>query len=282
MRKQSIFWIIIGLMLFSSCRDKDLDMTVLHKTLFDDAAITEITAEDAWNITVVQDTEKTFVELEYSAFLEEYLHVVMEGSRLKIGFDRYLNLPANTVKNAIIHTASVQKLDFSEAVTALLVGDFPAAMLEMELDDAATCKGGSFGGTAFLKLNDASTMVDFCFNGLFCSLELDDASVFKGFLTATDSMSIHLEDASRLTTYGGTTPVAIVGVRDSSHLNMVKTTVTNMHINVSAVSEAVVNVSGTLSGMVTGVSKLYYQGNPIINVDCDDLSTIEPLSSSNF
>ena len=265
MKKQSIFWIIIGLMLFSSCRDKDLDMTVLHKTLFDGAAITEITAEDAWNVTIVQDAEKSFVELEYSAFLEEYLRVVKEGPELKIGFSRYLNLPANTVKNAIVHTASVQKLDFSEAVTALLVGDFPAAMLEMELDDAVTCKGGSFGGVANLKLNDASTMVDFCFNGLFCSLELDDASVFKG-----------------LTTYGGTTPEAIVGVRDASHLNMVKTAVTNMHINVSEASEACVNVSGTLSGTVTGVSKLFYQGNPIINVDCDDLSTFEPLSTSNF
>lgn len=257
-------------------------MTVLHKTLFDGAAITEITAEDAWNVTVVQDAEKPFVELEYSAFLEEYLRVVEEGSELKIGFNRYLNLPANTVKNAIIHTASVQKLDFSEAVTALLVGDFPAAMLEMELDDAATCKGGSFSGAAHLKLNDASTMVDFCFNGSTCILELDDVSVFKGFLTASDSMSIHLEDASRLTTYGGTTPEAIVGVRDASHLNMVKTAVTNMHINVSEASEACVNVSGTLSGMVTGVSKLYYQGNPIINVDCDDLSTFEPLSTFNF
>ena len=282
MKKQSIFWIIIGLMLFSSCRDKDLDMTVLHKTLFDDAAISEITAEDAWNVTIVQDAEKSFVELEYSAFLEEYLRVVKEGPELKIGFSRYLNLPANTVKNAIVHTASVQKLDFSEAVTALLVGDFPAAMLEMELDDAVTCKGGSFGGVANLKLNDASTMVDFCFNGLFCSLELDDASVFKGFLTTSDSMSVHLEDASRLTTYGGTTPEAIVGVRDASHLNMVKTAVTNMHINVSEASEACVNVSGTLSGTVTGVSKLFYQGNPIINVDCDDLSTFEPLSTSNF
>ena len=252
-------------------------MTVLHKTLFDNAVITEITAEDAWNVTIVQDAEKSFVELEYSAFLEEYLRVVKEGSELKIGFSRYLNLPSNTVKNAIVHTASVQKLDFSEAVTASLVGDFPAAMLEMELDDAATCKGGSFSGAAHLKLNDVSIVVDFCFNGSACILELDDASVFKGSLTATDSMSICLEDASRMTTYGGTTPEASVEVGKASRLNMVKTVVTNMHINVSEASEAIVNVSGTLAGMVTGVSKLYYQGNPVINVDCDELSIIEPL-----
>lgn len=282
MRKTGIFiWVFIGLML-AGCREKDLDMTVLHKTLYEDVAISVIAAEDAWNVTVVQDAEKSYVELEYSAFLEEYLRVVKEGSELKIGFNTYLNLPANTVNNAIIHTASVQKLDFSEAVTVLLVGDFSTEVIEMELDDAVTCKGGSFGGVARLKLNDASTMVDFCFNGTTCSMELDDGSVFKGILTATESMSIHLEDASRMTTYGGTTPEANVEVSQVSHLNMVKTAVTNMHINVSEASEAVVNVSGTLEGKVTGVSKLYYQGNPIINVDCDDLSTIEPLSTSNL
>ena len=270
--------LILGLLTISSCRDKDLDMTVLHKTLYDGAAISEITAEDAWNVTVVQDEGKSFVEMEYSAFLEDYLRVVMEGSELKIGFNRYLNLPANTVKNITIHTASVRKLDFSEAVTASLVGDFPSATLEMELEDASTCKGGAFSGVAHLKLSDASILVDFSFDGTTCTLELDDASVFKGTLNATESMNIDLEDVSRMTTYGGATPQATVEVSQASNLNMVKTAVIDMHINVTDVSEAVVNVSGTLEGMVNNVSKLYYQDTPaVINIDCDETSIIQPL-----
>ena len=266
-------------MAFIGCREKDLDMTLVQKTLFEGTTMNEITAEDAWNITIVQDNESSFVELEYSAFLEEYLQVGKEDSELKIGLTRGLKLPSNTVMNATIHTASVQKIQLSDAVNATIEGQFPESSLTMELDDASTCKGGNFSGRAEVKLNDASTLVDCYFHGHSCDIALDDASVFKGWCS-NDKLIVKLNGASRMTTYGVFASQANVEVAGASFLNMLETVVgETMIIMVKEASEASVTVQrpGTLEGFVVDASVLYYQGNPIINVGCDATSTLRPL-----
>ena len=94
---------VFVVLLMAGCRDKDLDMTVLNKSLFDGADFTEIVLNDSWNVTIVQDDEKTGIDLEYSAFLEDYLDVKQEKKNLSIAFTHRLNLPYNTVMNAVIH-----------------------------------------------------------------------------------------------------------------------------------------------------------------------------------
>lgn len=267
---------MICAMTFAGCREKELDMTLVQKTLYDGATITAITAKDAWNVTVVQD-ERTCVELEYSAFLEEYLKIKMEAQELGIGFYRYLNLPANTVMNATVHTPSVEKLQFSDATRAVLEGVFPETNLTVELSDAATCKGGCFTGKADIELSDAVTMVDFDFEGETCSVKLSDASTFKGTLSVTGQMDIVVEDASHMTTYGGYAPQVEVEVSDASSLNMLETEVDVMHTTVKDASEASVYVTHTLEGTVKDASELYYKGHPSLNVICDDSSIIRPL-----
>ena len=91
MKGKTLIWIALALLAFSSCRDKELDMTLVQKTVFQDATVTAVSAKDAWNVVVVQD-EETFVELEYSAFLEDYLQVTMEGEAIHIGFIQHLYL----------------------------------------------------------------------------------------------------------------------------------------------------------------------------------------------
>ena len=269
---------LLGLLAFVGCREKDLDMTLVQKTVYEDATITAVTATDAWNVTVVQDG-RTYVELEYSAFLEEYLRVTNSDSELKIGFSRSLNIPSNTVMNATVHTPSLQKVHLSEAVSAVLDGHFPEASLTMELEDAATCKGGDFSGRADVKLSSASTLVDCYFHGPMCNIELDDASVFKGWFTE-DSLFVKLNGASRLTTYGGVVGGAKVEVSEASSLNMLQTYISRMmFIVVQDASEASVAVTrpAILEGFVMNASTLHYQGNPIVDVACDATSTLSPL-----
>ena len=268
--------LLLGLLVFAGCREKELDMTLVQKTVYEDATITAFTAQDAWNVTVVQD-ERTYVELEYSAFLEEYLKIKMETHELNIGFYRYLYLPANTVMNATVHTPSVEKLQFSDATRAVLEGVFSETNLTIELSDAATCKGGRFTGKADLDLSDAAKMVDFDFEGETCSVTLSDASTFKGNLLVTDHLDVVVEDASHMTTYGGSAPYAEVEVSDASSLNLLETEIGVMHITVKDASEASVDVTNTLEGTVKDASELYYKGNPSLNVICDDSSIIRPL-----
>lgn len=268
--------LLLGLLTFVGCREKELDMTLVQKTLYEDATITSVTATDAWNVTIVQD-ERTYVELEYSAFLEEYLKIQMESYEFSIGFYRHLYLPTNTVMNATIHTSSVEKLQFSDATRAILEGVFPESNLTIELSDAATWKGGRFTGKADLDLSDAAKMVDFDFEGETCSVKVSDASTFKGTLSVTDQMDIVVEDASHMTTYGGHAPQAEVEVSDASSLNLLETEVGTMHITVKDASEASVFVTHTLEGTVKDASKLYYKGTPSLNVICDETSIIRSL-----
>ena len=273
---------LIGLLLanllwLSSCRDQELDMTVLTKTIFDTVAFTEIEANDGWKVTVVQDDQRTGVDLEYSAFLEDYLRVAGNGTQLSLGFSQRLNLPAGTVNNATVHVASLEKIGLDDAATMTLQGSFSGARLTLEIHDAATLRGGHFQGDLNLDLDDASTVVDFSVEGALCELVLNDASVFKGSLTATDLLSITANDASRVTTYGGESPQANIQVNGASFVNVVMTPAVTMSLQVSGASEASVNVSHQLEGSARDASKVFYQGNPVVQMDIDTSSSIHPL-----
>lgn len=281
MKKTPLFWAIIGLLLCTACHEKDLDMTVRQKTLYEGLEFNEITAEDAWCVIVLHDAEESYVELEYSAFLEDYMKVQLDGNSLFIGFTRYLNLPNNTVMNATIHTPSVQSIHFSDAVTAALDGQFPETALTFELEDAATCRGGHFYGNAELKLSDAATCVEFYFEGTDCKVELEEASVFKGSLNVSGDLTMDINEASRLTNYWGEINRAEVKVSDASFLNMATCFINSMNIEVNAASEATVNVVETLEGSVLNVSKLYFSGNPTLNVNCDETSIVQQVEFPN-
>lgn len=269
-------WVVlVGMLLFPGCREKDLDMTLMQKTLYEGVELNDITAEDAWCVIIVYDAEKSYLEMEYSAFLEDYILVKQEGTSVRIGFNRSLYyLPSNTVKNITIHTPSLKRIHFEDAVSAALEGKFPETEFTMELEDASKCRGGQIFGSAEIKMSDASTCVEFSFDGTNCMVELKDASVFKGSLNVSGDLTMTIKDASRLTEYWGEINHATVEVSDASNLNMATSWIKRMHITVKSASEATVNVEEVLEGSVRGASKLYYSGDPIVNVDCDESSTI--------
>lgn len=281
--KQNVFLWFLGLVLLAGCRDKELDMTLMQKTLYDGATMNEITVEDAWSVTFRLDTVRSYVELEYSAFLEEYLLVKQEGASLFLGLTNSLyNLPGNTVMHAIVHTSAINELSLSDAVSAAFGGGtFPETALVLKMSDAATLRGGYFKGTADVRMSDASTCVEFYFEGTTCQVELDEASVFKCSLNVSDDLTLTIKDASRLTNYWAEINQAHVEVTEGSYLNMATSFVNRMQMVVNSASEATVNVVESLEGSVHNASKLYYSGNPTLNVDCDDTSLLQPIEYPN-
>ncbi|MBQ5958805.1 MAG: DUF2807 domain-containing protein [Bacteroidales bacterium] len=281
MKKYLVFGGCLGLLVLASCRDKDLDMTLRQTVLYEGLEYDEITAEDAWCVTVLQDAEKSYVELEYSAFLEDYLDVNLTGTKLSIGLDKKYNLPNNTVINATVHTPMVRTLNFSDAAFAALDNLNMETALTLELDGAASCRGGHFQGAADIKLSDASTCVEFYFDGTDCQLELADASIFKGCLNVSGDLHLDIHDASYMTEYSGEINHAVAKVSENSHLNMATSWINRMHIDINALSEATVNVVESLEGSVSEVSRLYYSGNPTLNVDCDETSILQAVEYPN-
>ena len=278
--KKLLYLLFVVLIALPSCREKELDMTLMNKTLYEGAVINEITVSDAWDIQVIQD-ENTYVELEYSAFLEDYLKVQLEGTALSIGFTRHLYFPGNTEMTATIHTPTVHKLSFSDAVFAALDNLQLETDLSLELEDAASCRGGHFKGDAIIKLSDASTCAELFIEGRDCMVELEDASVFKGTLDVSRLLTLTVKDASRLTDYWGEIDQAEAIVSDASSINMSTSWINRMYIEVDDASEATVNVVESLEGSVHDASKLYYSGDPVLNVDCDETSIIQQVDYPN-
>ena len=267
---------VFVVLLMAGCRDKDLDMTVLNKSLFDGADFTEIVLNDSWNVTIVQDDEKTGIDLEYSAFLEDYLDVKQEKKNLSIAFTHRLNLPYNTVMNAVIHVKTLEKLILKDAVTVKLQGDFTGELLDIQFEDASICREGSYKGNATVKLKDASHLVDFNLDGDYFEMQIKGASSFKGNLIA-DSVNVAMEDASRLVTFNGQVQRVRLSLEDASILNMVNSPVDEAFVELHDSSEATLYVNHLLQGILRDASKVYYQGHPSINLDCDDASSYQPL-----
>lgn len=265
----------------ASCRDREPDMTLVQGTWYQDYYIKGVHSYDAWNITVVKDDGPSFVELEYSAFLEELLRIEYKDGTIIFNLSQHSHLPYNTVLNATVHTNVLEDLNLQKAATATLVGDFQSQIhgINVWMAEGSSCKGGSFTGAAVLSIIEGSQMVDFNFDGSTCFVLVDNA-VFKGTLTASDELEISLPAEGRLTTYGGSARVVGAVVNNHSSLNILETEVEQMEIK-SKASEAFVNVNQYIGGSLNDTSTLYYQPHPglELNVNFDETSHLSPLNS---
>ena len=272
---KSILILCVTLCFVTSC--KKVDMTLVQKTVFENANITQIKASDAWRVTVVADTS-TYVELDYSAYLEESLRVQMEGNELQIGFKDHTYPVIGSAYRATVHVAHIEKIEADDAAKVQCDGVFIGDNLLIKLIDAAQCNNLVFTGqTCDIKMEDASVFTGFQFDGSSCKAELADASQFNGVIKVTEQLDVELDDASRFVNKGGETALANIKVRDASRLNIVETLVNEMHVEITDGSEATVWVDGLLEGWVRDASTLYYKGHPQLQVDCGDGSFIRPI-----
>lgn len=272
---KSILILCVALCFVTSC--KKVDMTLVQKTIFENASITQIKVTDAWRVTVIADTS-TYVELDYSAYLEESLKVQMEGNELQIGFKDYTYPVIGSAYRATVHVAQIEKLDADDAAKVQCEGEFTGDDLVIELSDAAQCSGLVFTGrNCNIKMEDASVFTGFQFAGNTCKAELEDASQFNGEIKVTEQLDVELDYASRFVNKGGETALANIKVHDASRLNIVETLVNEMHVDITDGSEATVWVDGLLEGWVKNLSTLYYKGHPQLEVECGDGSFLRPI-----
>jgi hypothetical protein len=256
MKRITVILAFIGLMVFASCKKEERDMSVVNKSLFDGTDFTEISVSDEWVVSIIQDDQNSGVELEYSAYLEEYLNVTQTGNAVSIGLNS-VNKAHNTVTNVVIHTKSIEKLSLEGAVSVTMEGVFTGDHPTVEMKGASICCGGSIVGNQ-------------------CEMKLQGSSTFKGDLT-TDTVNIMLESSSRMITYGGNAFRVYLNVTKSSKLNMINTPVEEAFVTLENASEATLHANQLLQGTLKEASTLYFSGDPDINLDCDDTSMVLPL-----
>lgn len=273
-----LLFLCVALCFATSCK-KNVDMTLVQKTVLENANIRQITASDAWEVSVVADSS-TFVELEYSAYLENKVNVKMQGTRLEIGFLGSTYPVLNSVFRAIVHTNTIENIKVEEDAQVSFAGHFSATSdtLFVELDDASVCTGLDYSGhNCKIAINDASQFLDFQLSGYNCEVKVSEASTCKGNFDMSFHLVADLSGASQLITFGGIVPNGMVKLQETSVLNVVQTEIREMFVDLSGGSEATVNVTESLSGSMVTASTLYYKGHPQINVDCSDDSRLIPL-----
>ena len=261
---------------FVSCK-KEVDMTLVQKTVFENADIRQIEIGEAWPVTLVADS-LTFVEIEYSAYLDGNVKAKMTGNQLEIGFTGRVHSVIGTTFRATVHTTQLEKLEVNDAAKVSCIGDFVGQQLEIDLSDASLCSNLSFSGTQCdINMDDASILTGFQFVGNTCKADLSDASQYNGQIRVTELFDLELSDASRFVNKGGVTETATVKLRSASLLNMVETEVKTMQVELEAASEATIWANETLTGTLKSGSTLYYKGHPMTNVYCSEGSAMIPL-----
>ena len=269
--------ILCATLCFAASCKKSPDMTLKQKTLFAEATISQIEVGHAWPVKVVADNS-TFVEVEYSAYLENYLKINMEGTKLYIGFTGKVYAEMGSVFQAVVHTNQLEQLDLKDASTVSCSGCFSGQRLEVEVGDASQCRGLVFTGRECeIEMDDAALLTDFQFVGNTCKASMENASQFNGKIQATDRLEVDMSQASRFVNKSGVTDRAELKMREACLLNMAETQVRVMHVALSEGSEATVQVEALLEGSLRDASTLYYLGQPQVNIDCSEASSVVPL-----
>ena len=277
------------IILLASCK-KDLDMTVLQKTVLEDSDFTCIKANRAWQIEIVQD-EKCFVELEYSAYLEPHLkcevtenQIPMLGNVLEIGFTASGNLASGSVNKAKVHVVDLESLELTGACNVDVNGSFSKRFLAV-LDEGSVCVGGNFLSSVNVELKGASSMKGLSGEGPF-AIVLEDDSHFVGKLKFSQPESVFAVMAKKNSSFvnqeNSEVAVAEIFSSDNSLVNISQTIINEItNVNLSENSEAMMHVrdGACVEGSLSRSSTLYHYGNPVFAPDfvCDTTSFVVRL-----
>lgn len=271
--------LLCSVLCFAASCKKEVDMTLMQKTVLENADIQQIKVSDAWEVTIVADSN-TYVELEYSAYLEEHLSVNEANNLLTISFKDKVYPEMGSVYKAKVHTSQIGRIEVSEASEMVFEGEFtsPSDTLNIEVKDGSRCSGLNISCKySVITINDGSKWVGFQISGTNHEVTVDNASFCKGGFETRFHFVASLRDDSQLITFGGTAPYGMIRLQNNCLLNMAQTEIEELHVDLSGVSEATVNVANQMTGVLTEASTLYYLGQAQIDVECSDDSQLIPL-----
>lgn len=266
---------------FAACKKNELDMTVVQKTVLEGNTLGQFRVNDAWEVAIVYDSVDSFVELEYSAYLEDYVSVREADEWLSVGFTGKIYPVAGSVYKTTIHTSERRFLRISadNASVVAMEGRFELEEgIDIDLRNATVCSGLDVSApSCSISLTKDSQLLGVQYDGATCSLSVSTGSSCKGIFNVGQSFNADAENQSQLIVFGGSMPSATLKVNGASTVNMAQAEVEDMEVHLDGASEATVNVANTLGGFVLSASTLYYKGNPQIDVECSDDSQLIPF-----
>jgi len=276
---KTILILCMALCFATSCK-KEVDMTLVQKTVYDNTDISMFHVDDAWEVTFVYDSLHSFVELEYSAYMEEHVSVMDTNNWLAIGFRDRFHKETGSVFKATVHTSVNESLIImaENASVITMEGHFDLEHINMELHDASVCNGLTVSAeSCSLHLGDGSQMLGAQYDGTNCSVFVSKESSCKGLFNVEQTFNAGVYHQSQLVVFGGSMNSASIEAKNAFTINMAQAEVKDMYVHLSDTSEATVNVAEAISGFLLTGSTLYYKGHPQLQVDCDESSSMIPF-----
>ena len=275
-----ILILCVAICFTASCK-KEVDMTLKQKTVYENNDLSQFHVGDAWDVTFVYDSLKSYVELQYSAYLEEHVSVWDTNGWMDIGFKGSVYKQPGSVFKAKVHTSEREHLyiksDNASVITMEGLFELEDGM-NLELHNGSVCNGLEVTTQLCdITLTYDSHIYGVNFNGANCTVYATKRSSCKGYFNVEQSFTTDVVISSQLIVFGGSMPSASLEVKEASTINMVQAEVKNMSVYLDGASEATVNVTETMSGFLLSGSTLYYKGHPQIDVECSDDSQLIPF-----
>ena len=276
---KTIIILCVVLCFATSCK-KEADMTLVQKTVYENNDISMFHVDNGWEVTFVYDSLNSYVELEYSAYLEEHVSVWDTNGWLNIGFKGSFYKQPGSVFKAKVHTSEREHLyiKVNNASVITMEGLFELEDMDFELLNGSICNGFEVTSQSCgIQLTYGSQLYGVDFHGTNCTVYAHKESSCKGYFNIEQTFTTGVGINSQLIVFGGSMPSANIEVKDAGTINMVQAEVNDMHVYLDGASEATVNVMETLSGFLLSGSTLYYKGHPQIDIDCSDDSQLIPF-----
>ncbi len=221
---------------------------------FENSGFTKVEIGYAFEAVISQEDSFT-VEITLDDNLFEYLDISQSGETLTITM-KPGNVFTNVTQRVIITLPDLERLELSGASQGN-VTDFTSLH---DID---------------FKLSGASQMDISGVSSPDIILELSGASSIDGSMTMTNG-SFDLSGASSITLDGSAQGIR-VDASGASQANLDDFIILNARINLSGASDATVNISGQLTGDISGASTIYYIGDPtLIDVAESGASSVKP------
>jgi hypothetical protein len=218
---------------------------------------TQISAAWTFNVEISQGAAYS-VNITVDDNLQGYLEVAKEGDTLKIG-----------MKNGYSYNST----HFKAVVTM-------PRLTELSLSGASKGDASGFNSADDFILNvsgaSQATFTSMVVNKL--TLDISGASRATGSVNASGNASLQASGASNIELTGKAVDANIES-SGASKVDLTAFTVRDANVNISGASNATVSALGTLSGEVSGASRLYYTGAPTLgNIQTTGASSVSKSS----
>ncbi len=216
------------------------------------ADFTQVEASHTFNVTITRAAAFS-VKVTYDDNLASYLEVSRDGDTLRLGMKPGHQYTSVTLR-AEVTMPRLTRLNLSGASKGSAAG-FSGDDLKLDISGASTAE-----------------LANMTVGGL--DVEVSGASTARGAVAASGNARLEASGASTIELTGKAQD-ATIGASGASHANLPDFIVRNADVNLSGASTGAVNLTGTLSGDLSGASHLDYYGTPTLgNVKTSGASSI--------